>query len=60
MRRLPRKNSGKQTKLVKTSPKDLMQKFFIEHIRSERKYEKYQHGLKFVNYHTLKGVASYC
>lgn len=48
MKRLPRKKPGKQTKLVKVSAKDLMQRFFIEHIKSEKKYEKYQQGLKFL------------
>lgn len=35
-------------KLIGETHKELVLKYFLEHIRAQRKYEKYQHGTKFI------------
>ena len=50
---MPQLNKRKQKKRVvgkvlTETHKDLVLKYFLEHIRAQRKYEKYQHGTKFI------------
>ncbi len=44
-RRQKKKVTGK---LVEEVHKELSLKYFLEHIRAQRKYEKYQHGIRFI------------